>query len=211
MKRQILLSILLMGTVANFGMRPQKTTSCAVTPISAEVEQKKSQEESNKLERLLIKAAYEGNLGEVKKLIQQDAPLNAALSTAAGRGHAKIVEALLAAGGDVNGKDRDGETALVNAALFQRYAMVELLLNNKANPNLQNRKAQYTPLMWASHVGNAAIVKLLLDRGADPMLQNKFGRTALMIQESFEPIRRNQQIITMLQKAEREARLENEF
>jgi ankyrin repeat protein len=56
--------------------------------------------------------------------------------------------------------------------------MVELLLENGAQPDLQDRGGQ-TPLSRAANKGNERMVELLLEHGAHPDLGNQNGQTPL--------------------------------
>ena len=56
--------------------------------------------------------------------------------------------------------------------------MVELLLENGAQPDLQDRGGQ-TPLSRAANKGNERMVELLLEHGAHPNLEDKDGQTPL--------------------------------
>jgi ankyrin repeat protein len=53
-----------------------------------------------------------------------------------------------------------------------------LLLNHKANPNLQDQDG-YAPLHWAVRSGNSELCQALLAKGADPTLATRQGHTAL--------------------------------
>jgi ankyrin repeat protein len=233
MKRQILLSILLMGTFAAFGMRKQtiyqpapKITQtqinwqCPTGIEGVEPELKKTkQEEADELGKLLVEAANKSDIKQVQNLIAQGANLNVmgdintpftgrekALTTAARLGDDKIVQVLLDAGGDIDTQDESGKTALSLATWNKHINTVKLLLNKKANPNLQDLHG-WTPLMNASLRSNNILVKLLLDADADPMQQDDQGQTALMIQQEKPALQRNQKIIEILEKAGREALL----
>lgn len=89
-----------------------------------------------------------------------------ALHQAAQAGDTHQMEALLAAGADINVRDGFGNTPLHLAAKAGRQPAVELLLKRGADPKAvaYNR---YTPLHLAAWSGNAAIVQLLIDKGAD--------------------------------------------
>ena len=58
--------------------------------------------------------------------------------------------------------------------------MVELLLNEKADPNIQHNDGT-TALMVASEDGHQQVVELLLNEKADPNIQHNDGATALMV------------------------------
>jgi len=58
---------------------------------------------------------------------------------------------------------------------------VRVLLENKADPNIQDKYYGRTALIWASERGHAGIVKELLEHEADPNIQNKDGNTSLIL------------------------------
>jgi ankyrin repeat protein len=64
------------------------------------------------------------------------------LFDAARLGNAKIIEALLLEGIDVNVKDKDGWTALMWAAYKCHYDVVDLLLKNGADINRRNENGK---------------------------------------------------------------------
>jgi ankyrin repeat protein len=97
-------------------------------------------------------------------------------------GDIKQVQSLLVQGASVNIRESFGEsqnTALMKATESGHEEIVQLLLDAKADPNIQ---ASYgiTALMLAARKGSLAIVKSLLDAKADPNIQSVHGETALM-------------------------------
>jgi ankyrin repeat protein len=76
--------------------------------------------EELKAERALLNAAFKGNIEALKKHLDDGVDVNAMwdstgmtpLHSAARLGHIKIVELLVAEGGDVNVKSKFGETPL---------------------------------------------------------------------------------------------------
>lgn len=75
--------------------------------------------------------------------------------------------------------DRDNGTALMRAAYNGHLEVVKLLLDKGAKVNIQN-EAGSTSLMKAAYNGHFEIVKLLIDKGASVNLKEKHGSTALI-------------------------------
>jgi len=73
----------------------------------------------------------------------------------------------------------DRTPAIVIAAQAANSAVVKLLLDNDANPNLSDNRGQ-TPLMVRATVGDTNMIKLLLSYGADPNRADIGQETALM-------------------------------
>ena len=115
----------------------------------------------------LIEACRNGDYEKVKEILQSEVvdvnykdDKTSPLIVASMKGHDKIVELLLHFGNtkvgdainsgvDVNIKDADGETALINACEFGREKVVELLLKHKdVDVNIVN------------NYGNSAFIKM---------------------------------------------------
>lgn len=82
--------------------------------------------------------------------------------------------------GVINQVDSEGQTALHVACRAHRKDLVELLLAERADPNIKDNEA-YTPLLAAcSEDGNEDIIKVLLGApGIDTLARNIDGSTAL--------------------------------
>ena len=94
---------------------------------------------------------------------------------------AKLIEIFI----DEKGVDatvgKDGDTVLILAAKKGSKAIVELLLANKADPNISNHRGN-TALMFAARNRHMEIVKLLIDNKADLNIKtDQYGETALML------------------------------
>jgi ankyrin repeat protein len=132
--------------------------------------------------------AVAGNRPEiVKLLIDRGAelspvgtmwPYNTPLMFAVMKGRAKIAQALLNGGAEVDAADQHGNTALMKASQFGKAKAVQGLLRYGADPNRTNQAGQ-TALFCC--LGQADICRLLLDAGANPNHQDNEGRTPLMI------------------------------
>lgn len=110
----------------------------------------------------LLNAVLSNDIDDVKRLLQQGAPVdeadatgNTPLAWAAGKGHLEIVRALLEHGADVNSRNRMGTSPLM-MVVYQTY-----------------------------HPGRTIIMRLLLDKGADLGFKNLKGETALDIATSM--------------------------
>lgn len=95
---------------------------------------------------------------------------------AAVRGNNNKVKEFIKSGVDINMKDFEGKTALMNAALNSFLMVVITLLNAGADPNLQDNNGR-TALMMAS---TNKIFDKLFDAGADVNITNNDGDSIVM-------------------------------
>jgi hypothetical protein len=89
------------------------------------------------------------------------------------------VRALLAAGADVNAKDKDGNTPLLEATLNFHGDIVDMLLSSGANVNAKGEDGD-TVLLYAAGHGDIELVESLLRRNAKVNVQNVNGDCALI-------------------------------
>ena len=94
-------------------------------------------------------------------------------------GDTETVKKLLAAGANVNAKNKDGVTALSFASDRGHLDIVKILLGNNADVNARSNIGS-TPLMNAAFMGHVQIVELLIANGADENARSCDGTTALM-------------------------------
>ena len=87
--------------------------------------------------------------------------LDAALS-----GNIEAVKQHLAAGTDVDAKNRSGSTPLLGAAYGGHKELVALLIDKGADVNAKDRRG-WTPLLCAAVGGHKEIAELLIANGAD--------------------------------------------
>lgn len=140
------------------------------------------------LDEFLIKITLNSIYVHLYKLLDNDINkyLDNCLRNAAIYGHKEIIEALLKLGANINSKDINGHTALTWAIFQGRIETVKVLIENRANLNIRDKRKGYTPLIWAIRlsIGNKnqtmiLIVKLLIEEGADFNLTDKKGYNAL--------------------------------
>ena len=91
---------------------------------------------------------------------------------------AAAIEAI-ATGADVNQLSVDGTTALHWAVYRKDLELVQMLLDEDADPNLRNDYGA-TPMTVASEHGDFAILQALIDAGGDIESPNSEGQTLLM-------------------------------
>ena len=70
------------------------------------------------------------------------------------------------------------QTPLYHASSNCHIDVVQLLLNEGADPNKKNTSGE-TPLNWAATKGHKEVVQVLIDGGADPNWANEWGETPL--------------------------------
>jgi ankyrin repeat protein len=92
------------------------------------------------------------------------------LVQAAKQGDVRGIQAALAAGAPVDGRNANGETALTFAAFNKQAEAVRLLLAAHANPNIPSAAGQtfILPLCFAGMSGQQGITDALLGAGATP-------------------------------------------
>ena len=98
---------------------------------------------------------------------------------AAKEGNIEAVKQHIAAGTDVNAKDRKGETPLRIAISYGHKEIGELLITNGADMNAKSGRKEWTPLYRAIFSKRWEFTELLIAKGADVNLSNKDGTTPL--------------------------------
>lgn len=94
-------------------------------------------------------------------------------------GDIKTVENYINNGGNIDAEDESGFTGLMLSSGRKHENIVDLLLKNKANPNIIHSYSGLTALILASNVkDNEKILEKLIDNGAD-INASAFGLTAL--------------------------------
>ncbi len=145
------------------------------------------------------RACPEGLMPQNQKVIKVDfseselLELNNALLNAAKDGYPTLVKLLLDAGANINHQDKDGQTALMWATLYEHTEVVKLLLDAGANVNHQNKDGQTVLVVATGNVHSPIImlniVKMLLVAGADPNIPGNTGTTPLRLAVMYKHIK----------------------
>lgn len=108
--------------------------------------------------------------------------LQKSLHNAASNGEVRKIETLLNGPAsrfvDINAPDEEGTAPIIYASCFGHLNAVQTLLDAGADIDCQDRRNQWTSLMWAITNRHQYIAKLLLDRGASLDIKSSSGRTA---------------------------------
>ena len=98
---------------------------------------------------------------------------------AARNGNIEAVKQHLAAGADVNAKNRSGWTPLHQAVWGGHKEIAELLIANGADVNTTTDGGRWTPLHESARSNRKVIAKLLINKGADVNAKGEDGETPL--------------------------------
>ena len=124
--------------------------------------------------RLLLDYGANPNLGDSLG----DTPLFAAVKNPTGAEPSSEVLSLLFEHGATLGRDHNGATPLMRAAINGSPNIMKMLMKRGAKINERDPENK-TPLMFAAQHQNAKTLSFLLARGANPNAQDKNGQTAL--------------------------------
>ena len=94
---------------------------------------------------------------------------------AAKEGNIEAVKQHIAAGTDVDAKNRKGETPLRFAITYGHKEIGELLITNGADMNAKSGRKEWTPLYLAIFLNRWEFAELLIAKGADVNLSIKDG------------------------------------
>src|ERR1700722_4844548 len=121
---------------------------------------------------------------------------NHKLLNAARTGNMKGMMAALDAGADVNARDRNQNTPLIEATCDGHLHLARLLIASGADVNAKNN-CQDTPLLGAAIGGYADFAQLLIDNGADINAKNYTEWSAM----DYAVAREHTAVIAVLEKA----------
>jgi ankyrin repeat protein len=168
-----------------------------------------------------LKSAFRSLLPLLPRAIRGSAmdrsEANESFRQAAASGDLNSLLGALSQGVDVDGRDTEGKTAMINAAWRGRDEIVKILLDRGADIEIPDNRAR-TPLIWGAINGRGGIVLPLIDAGADPGRTDKGGVSALMraawnghlevvdhlLKGGADPAQRDEKGLTALDYATRE-------
>ena len=154
-----------------------------VTPLLAIVGHMSLNESGRELRRLLAEKLLEKGATVNVSDWEGTSPLLAAVRS----GDTKLVQLLLVAKADIEGRNVKGQTPLLTATEHENVEMVKLLLENNANLAVFDMRGE-SPLSTACQKGfpeGVQMTQLLLRAGADPNFASESGWTPLMSAEAF--------------------------
>ncbi|KAM9566194.1 M-phase phosphoprotein 8 isoform 2-T2 [Guaruba guarouba] len=123
-----------------------------------------------------VKMALSSN--EEYNLDQEDPSGMTLVMLAAAGGHDDLLRILIRKGAKVNGRQKNGTTALIHAAEKNFLTTVAILLEAGAFVNMKQSSGE-TALMKACKRGNSDIVRLMIESGADCNILSKHQNSAL--------------------------------
>lgn len=135
----------------------------------------------------LHRAAHDGDVGAIGRLIAEGADVNARdrrrrtpSIVAAFRSQDEALKALAEGGADMNAQDEVGYDVVTIAAVAGDVELMSLALNLGNRPDLIHTNWDGTALIAASELGHAEVVRRLVAAGAPLDHVNNLGWTALL-------------------------------
>jgi ankyrin repeat protein len=122
---------------------------------------------------------------EIANLLRKHGGKYGTIHVAARGGDIEAVKEFLAAGADVDAKDKYGRTPLHRVAYEGHKAIVELLIAKGADVDAKDEE-EWTPLYVAAMEGQTEVAELLIAEGADVDAKNKYGDTPLNTAISYK-------------------------
>ncbi|KFV50632.1 M-phase phosphoprotein 8, partial [Tyto alba] len=151
---------------------------------------------------MTVKMALSSN--EEYNLDQEDSSGMTLVMLAAAGGHDDLLRVLIRKGAKVNGRQKNGTTALIHAAEKNFLTTVAILLEAGAYVNMQQSSGE-TALMKACKRGNSDIVRLMIESGADCNILSKHQNSALHFAKQCNNILVYEQLKSHLERLSRVA------
>ncbi|MBG9787381.1 ankyrin [Brevibacillus laterosporus] len=105
--------------------------------------------------------------------------LNRALLKAANQGDKEAISKLLADGADIDATDERGRTSVMIAVHTNQLELFTFLVEQGANINIRDNQLD-NPLLYAGAEGKLDFLKAAIAAGADTTITNRYGGTALI-------------------------------
>jgi len=178
------------GTASGIGISPDGEYvyvagefDCSVLMFKRSTGTKKEPSEA------LHRAAFFGDIDQVKSLIADNADLNkntergyAPLHWAVKAGQEDIAELLIANSADINARTGSGGWTPLHIAVMQSNKdMAAWLISRGADVHAVNQNNEFTPLLIAVMGGKTDLAELLISNGTEVDVQNDAGYTALFL------------------------------
>ncbi len=137
----------------------------------------------NPMSLALKRAAFDGDLGGVRALVDTGADVNATDEHGSGTlltFHPEVIRYLLSKGADPNVQtNENGSSVLAGLAYVNAVECVRILLQHGADPNRGRAESLETPLhhalAGAGDENRAELIQLLIDHGADVNARSRPG------------------------------------
>jgi|AraplaMF_Col_mLB_1032019.scaffolds.fasta_scaffold05381_2 uncharacterized protein len=124
----------------------------------------------------LLSSGEQQNTQEVNEEMNK---LNRALLKAADEGDKEAISKLLADGADIDATDDRGRTSLMIAIHTNQLQLFTFLVERGANINIRDNQLD-NPLLYAGAGGKLDFLKAAIAAGADTTITNRYGGTALI-------------------------------
>jgi ankyrin repeat protein len=149
-------------------------------------------------DRLLAVAAWHGQLGVTRLLIERGANIHAtgqwgstALHYAATGGYEEVAAFLLDEGAHGNTRNQYGVTPLMVGSVNGHLGVVKMLYQHMQGQGLHDTSdIGWTALHSAAYYGHEEMVRFMLFAGADPTITDNEGRTPGAVAEEIDDIER---------------------
>ena len=145
-------------------------------------------EKELELDRLFWDSLHDGDTLSAERYLNEGADIESKnhagmppfrFFAANGNKYFKVSEWLLEKGANIDGVDKDGETALLKIINLRNMLAFNWILTKSPDVEMRNKNG-VSPLAAACHINNIEMVKNLLENGANPDSVSKLGGSPLL-------------------------------